>query len=178
MVIPCDLFAETGGKAFGGVSLSGFVLFDRVSETAEFAILKLLEYQVRKTNRKDLLLRSFLTIVFAELADSGQNDLSWELLLNEYFETYCRTASLSEFAAMKNYQVNYASRLIKKHTGKSFSELLSAYRIDRAKRLLTDGTLPVEEIAAEVGYKTPSGLYKQFFSCVGMNPAEYRRLFR
>lgn len=99
-------------------------------------------------------------------------------MLNDYFENNIKTASLSEFAATQNYNVNYISRLIKNRTGRSFSELLSLYRINRAKQLLTESNLTIEDIAFEVGYSNTSGLYKQFFSMIGMKPSEYRNILK
>ncbi|MDE7336606.1 MAG: helix-turn-helix transcriptional regulator [Clostridia bacterium] len=178
IVIPCDLFDLTGGEILSALPCNEKILFENVSETAEFAILKLLAEQSCKSQFKDLVIRSFLNIIFVELLNSKKNNIALETLLNSYFEDNIKTASLSEFAAIQNYNANYISRLIKSQTGKSFSDLLSSYRVNRAKRLLIESELTVEDIAAESGYSNASGLYKQFFSLLGMKPSEYRNLFK
>lgn len=174
LVIPCELFKQTGEGVLGDLLLKGRILFDKVSETAEYAILKLLREQSRKDRYKDGLIRSYLTILFTELATTQPSDYAIEALLNDYFEKNGKNATLSEFAKAQSYHVNYLSRLIKKRTGKSFSELLRLYRMHRAKRLLTESDLSIEAIAFEVGYASASGFYRQFFSSLGMTPAEYR----
>ena len=83
-------------------------------------------------------------------------------------------ASLTHFAGTFGYTPAYASRLVKRQTGKSFLELLSGYRMQRAAELLSSSDLSVEDIALEIGYQVPSALYKQFSAHFGMTPNEYR----
>lgn len=177
-VIPNSLFEQTGCKILGDRLSETTILFENVSETATFAISKLLQEQSNNAKFKDLIIKSYLTIIFAELVNIQKNDITIETMLNNYFDESIKTASLAEFAAIQNYNANYVSRLIKKRTGKSFSELLRLYRINRAKQLLTESDLSIEEIAFEVGYSNASGLYKQFFSILGMKPSEYRGMLK
>lgn len=177
-VIPCSLFKQTGSKILSDRLFETTILFENVSETAEFAILKLLQEQSCNAKFKDLIFQSYLTIIFTELVNMQRHDIAIETMLNDYFDKNIKTASLSEFATTQNYNANYISRLIKSRTGKSFSELLSLYRINRAKHLLTESNLTIEDIAFEVGYSNTSGLYKQFFSILGMKPSEYRNILK
>lgn len=177
-VIPCNIFKQTGGKVISNRLSESTILFVTVSETAEFAMLKLLQEQFRNVQFKDLIVQSYLAIIFTELVNSQKNDIALQALLNDYFDKNMKTATLAEFAATQNYNANYISRLIKIGTGKSFSELLSLYRINRAKQLLTESNLTIEDIAFEVGYSNTSGLYKQFFSILGMKPSEYRNTLK
>ena len=178
MVIPCGLFERTCASAFGDFVTGPVQVFETVSETAEYAVLQLLEEQYRNNLFKDFITQSYLTILFAELVGSPKTDLAWETALCRYFGENIKTASLKEFAAMHHYHPDYASRLIKQRTGKSFSELLIRYRMNRVKDLLIESSLSVEDIAFEVGYANSTGLYKQFFAAFGMKPSQYRNLFR
>ena len=56
-----------------------------------------------------------------------------------------------------------ASRLIKKHMGATFSDVLSDYRLQAANRLLF-GTpeMSLTEVAEFVGYRSYSGFWKAF----------------
>lgn len=177
-VIPCNLFDETGGKVLGNRLSGATIFFDYVSENAEFAMLKLLQEQYGNVQFRDLIIQSYLTIIFSELVNSQKCDIAIETMLEGYFEENIKTASLSEFAARQNYNVNYVSRLIKNRTEKSFSELLSLFRINRAKKLLTESALTIEDIAFAVGYSNASGFYKKFFSALGMKPSDYRNILK
>ena len=99
-------------------------------------------------------------------------------LLERYFSLNLKTTSLSDFAESLGYSSGYVGRMIKEKTGNSFSELLSRYRIESAKKMLETTDLSVENISLEVGYLNPSGFYKQFCALYGMTPKEYRNMFR
>jgi AraC-like DNA-binding protein len=62
-------------------------------------------------------------------------------------------------------------------TGMSFSEHLSARRLDRARHLLTGDRRPVAAVAAECGYDGVSTFYREFRADTGLTPADYRTLF-
>lgn len=175
--IPRTLFAETAQQVLGEAPKEAKI-FESVSENAEHALLKLLQCQARNGPFRRLYTQSCLTLLFIELVSVRQTDYALEERLNAYFGENIGTASLADFAARLNYNANYLSRLIKIRTGESFSVLLARYRINRAKRLLSESGLSVENIASETGYSDPSGFYKQFYASLGMTPAEYRKLLR
>lgn len=174
-VIPRDLFAKTGKAVCDDAEINGVKVFEFINETAEFTVLKLLETQAKEVDYHfPLLISSYLTILFFELFSAPKSDFALKEILNDYFERNLRTASLNEFARLKNYNPNYIGRVIKAQTGESFSDLLNRYRIAKAKSLLINSDLSVENIAFEVGYTGASGFYKLFFSLCGMTPNEYR----
>ncbi len=177
-VIPLNIFDSTGGNIIDDCARQSKILFENVNETAEFAILKLLQEQSYNNKFKNLLIQSYLTIIFAELTDTKKTDIAIETKLDEYFVENIKTASLADFAAKQGYNSNYIGRLIKNKTGKSFSELFTVYRIARAKQLLIESNFTIEDIAYEIGYSNASGFYKQFFSVVGIKPNEYRNLLK
>ena len=51
-------------------------------------------------------------------------------------------------------------------------------RVDRAKKLLKNTDLSIQEIAGKVGYANPSSLSKLFLEETGMKPMEYRKQHR
>lgn len=177
IVIPSPLFEQIGSKFFNNIHQDS-ILFKKVSITARFAILKLLEEQSHNTKFKDLIIQSYLTLIFIELVSSQNFDLAIETMLNDYFNENIKTANLVEFALSQNYNPNYMGRLIKKKTGQSFSKMLNLFRLTRAQKLLTDTDLTIEEISYELGYSSPSGLYRLFYATFGIKPNEYRNLLK
>ena len=87
---------------------------------------------------------------------------------------YREAASLQEAARAVSLNPSYFSTLLKKFTGKSYTELLMEYRIERAKELLAGTDKKTYEIAEEVGF---SG-YKFFSVCFlryeGCSARDYR----
>lgn len=68
----------------------------------------------------------------------------------------------------------HLSKLINRHTGQSFLDLLGSMRIEEAKRLLADPSLRIHDIAEMVGYADVAHFSKSFKKVVGKTPGEYR----
>lgn len=81
---------------------------------------------------------------------------------------------LMKIAEDFNQSLPAISRLIKKNTGYTFIELLMRKRFQKAVMFLIETELPVEEIAANVGYENLSYFYRQFKARYGMTPNQYR----
>lgn len=59
--------------------------------------------------------------------------------------------------------------------GQAPLEYLARWRMTRAARLLVESTLPLGEIAAQVGYQSDAAFNKAFARVVGQPPGTYRR---
>lgn len=53
---------------------------------------------------------------------------------------------------------------------------LRTYRMERASEMLRQGELPVSDIAATVGYGSPSKFTAAFKALMGVTPSAYRRM--
>lgn len=68
----------------------------------------------------------------------------------------------------------YLSRLVKKETGKTFLDILTRIRMEKACEMLRDSGMKAYEIAGLVGLRD-SGYFSQVFKkYFGMTPSEYR----
>lgn len=83
--------------------------------------------------------------------------------------------NLSEVARDIPMDVTVLSRLIKKYTGCSFTELLHTARFNRAVTLLRETSLSVTDIATAIGYENTAFFYRRFVQIYGCTPAEYRK---
>jgi two-component system, response regulator YesN len=88
--------------------------------------------------------------------------------LNEEF-------TLKDIAARVHLNPSYFSVLFKEQVNLNFSEYVTRRRIQRAKELVISTTLPINEIAEEVGYKTAKYFIKIFKEIEGMTPSAYRK---
>lgn len=70
------------------------------------------------------------------------------------------------------------TRHFMKATGTSIAEWLIAERLRRSQELLESSRLPVERIAAEVGFLSPVTWRQHFKSRFGVSPAEWRKTFQ
>lgn len=101
---------------------------------------------------------------------SGGERLSEQIL--QYMGQHMDAVSLKSIAAKFSYHPNYVSAVFRKEQGKTFSEALLELRMTRAKVLLKGGHMPVEEVAAVLGYANSSNFYKAFRAYYGCTPRQ------
>lgn len=87
---------------------------------------------------------------------------------------YREAASLQEAARAVSLNPSYFSTLLKKFTGKSYSELLMEYRIERAKELLLLTDAKVYRVGQMVGYEDKFYFSRIFKRVTGMTPVEFK----
>ncbi|HJC47589.1 MAG TPA: response regulator [Candidatus Lachnoclostridium pullistercoris] len=85
-------------------------------------------------------------------------------------ENYARDITLNEVAGHIYRSPEYFSRLFKAETGEKFSTYLTAYRIRRARDLLSSTDMKIYEIAYAVGYTSPSYFSKMYREYMGVAP--------
>ncbi|MCK4944912.1 MAG: helix-turn-helix transcriptional regulator [Alphaproteobacteria bacterium] len=69
---------------------------------------------------------------------------------------------------------NTLSRVINVAFGKSFPRLLSEFRVDDAKRMLLNQSIPVQVVAFEVGFNSLASFNRVFKEVAGETPSQYR----
>ncbi|MBQ2824274.1 MAG: helix-turn-helix transcriptional regulator [Oscillospiraceae bacterium] len=80
------------------------------------------------------------------------------------------------FAAEKTgLSGSHFQRLYKKHFGISFNEELILFRMDRAKYLLKNTPMSVQQIAEECGYTNCAHFMRQFKERENMSAGQYRK---
>lgn len=73
---------------------------------------------------------------------------------------------------------DYFGQLFRRHEGCSVREYIAVLRIRKAMSLLQIQTLPIKEIASQVGFHDPFYFMNVFKKMVGLPPAAYRKAFR
>ena len=96
---------------------------------------------------------------------------------------YCREhlerrITLADAAAAAGLSATYLAHLLKKETGKSFVDLLTERRMERARELLAHTPQRIADVAAAVGYDDEAYFARRFRQCVGRSPREYRKAAR
>ena len=85
---------------------------------------------------------------------------------------------VSATARMLNLSERGFARRFRRATGQAPRDYVRDRRMDRARSLLTESWIPVEEIAARVGYADRAAFAKSFRQSVGFTPAHYRAQFQ
>ena len=68
----------------------------------------------------------------------------------------------------------HLSKLLNKHTGKTFSDILNGARMDKSKELLKDPALRICDVAEMVGFQDLAHFSRVFKKMEGMSANEYR----
>ena len=88
---------------------------------------------------------------------------------------YFREITLDDVAKYVNRSKEYFCTYYKKNTGENFLDTLTRHRIEMSKKLLTNTTLTINQVAESVGYRSASYYHKTFKNLCGLPPAEYRK---
>jgi AraC-like DNA-binding protein len=84
--------------------------------------------------------------------------------------------TLDEAAKELKLSRHILSQYINETLGKSFSDLIKEYRIEKAKKLLmTESHLTIEGIGYEIGFNSKSGFFTAFKKITGLTPSEYQK---
>lgn len=89
--------------------------------------------------------------------------------------SYCDPAfSIYELADKLQISFTYASNLIKKKLHQNFSDYVWALRFEKAKELLKNTDMSIDDISIAVGYQNVSSFRRKFKLETGITPSQYR----
>lgn len=91
---------------------------------------------------------------------------------------YQKPLKLETLAPLFGYNSSYLGKIFSQKTGMPFNSYLDQLRIEEASRLLTDTSMKVYEISAQVGYKNVDYFHQKFKKIKNISPAEYRRSYQ
>ena len=114
---------------------------------------------------------------FTEKLNQGnpnQYDQNIVISVLKYIESHYKDGTLSDISEEINQPTYYISRLLKKHTGSNFKELLQQRKLQQAAYLLSQTPLSVESVMDAIGYDNGSYFYRIFKEKYNCSPKEYR----
>ncbi len=83
--------------------------------------------------------------------------------------------SVASAAEKTGLSGSHFQRLYKKHFGISFTEELILFRINRAKYLLRNTSMPIQQVAEECGYTNCAHFMRQFRERENISAGQYRK---
>ena len=104
----------------------------------------------------------------------GEKKLSARVL--EYINGHYTNPDLNLYMIAKNIGMSegYVSKIFKEQQGVGILEYINRLRIEKAKELLEDKNLKVNDIAQRVGYIPERNFLRVFKKYVGVTPTQYR----
>ncbi len=121
------------------------------------------------------LLQHFGERMVAEIPkeESSSADLIQQVL-KFIDENYRDDIGIGQIAERLNITPNYLSTLVHKKTGTNFMSHLKKVRLLKAKELLNDPNIQIQQVAEQVGYSSARHFARLFAEQFGCLPSEYR----
>ncbi|MCD8221397.1 MAG: 2-isopropylmalate synthase [Clostridiales bacterium] len=94
--------------------------------------------------------------------------------MQNFIQANYQTVTLTDMAKEFHLSEPYVSRYIKEKSGKTFGELVTNARMKKARTLLRNSTMTVENIAYAAGYQNVEHFNRQFKKKYNITPIEYR----
>lgn len=109
-----------------------------------------------------------------EQGESASSSFIVKNALHYIEENYTQKLTLSEVAEKTYVSQWHLSKLLNRHTGQSFSDILNHVRIEHAKELLKDPALRIGDISEQVGFLDLAHFSRVFKKQEGVSANEYR----
>lgn len=157
-------------------------------ENLEDTVLELYYEATRQEDQFEAILFSLTGYLFAKLVRhysqacefpkfNSQNDAIANEIMN-YIEANFETVSLQDVAEKFNYSTPYTSKLIKRITGFTLTQIVIHIKMDKALSLLETTNLAVHEISYRLGYYNTENFIRQFKKTYNITPTEHRKQFK
>jgi two-component system response regulator YesN len=95
-------------------------------------------------------------------------------IIHEEFES---DLTLDLCATRLNYHPNYLKTVFRKETGVNFSDYVSQYRLNQAKKWLLETDMKVSQIAERLRYQNSQNFIRYFRKMEDMTPGDYRKKY-
>ena len=107
--------------------------------------------------------------------DPGRREQALVFSILKYIESHYKSGTLADISDSIQLPPYTVSRLLKRHTGLNFKELLQKRKLEQAAYLLANTPLTVDAIRENIGYDNSSYFYRCFKNKYGRSPADFRR---
>lgn len=159
------------------IILSGYSNFQFAQRAIELGVSR---YLTKPTNPRELICvleekEKKLGGKQEKEKDSGKIPNLFVQKAADYIKlNYSEKISIKEIADQLYLSPNYLSELFKKHTGKTISEYLTEYRLEKACQLLDHAEYRVGDVSGMIGIHDGRYFSNMFKKKYGMTPTEYR----
>ncbi|MCF0146693.1 MAG: AraC family transcriptional regulator, partial [Eubacterium sp.] len=134
-----------------------------------------LGWQTSLTSCLSFLLVHLLREHSEHISTSSNTDRQDQALkILQYIQDHSDTITFDKLCEAFSYAPAYLSRLIRKKTGMTFSQIIAHHRLEQAAWLLERTDLGIGQVASQVGYADAGYFSRLFHNTYGMLPKEYR----
>ncbi|GLX70271.1 response regulator transcription factor [Paenibacillus glycanilyticus] len=173
------------------IVISGHPQFDYAHKALQFGVIDYLLKPLDKTKLVEAVELAFRKeeemnriermerLVDTKLLETSEQESQYSAQVKEailYLDEHLQEPiTMRDIADHLHMNASYFSVLFKEQAGMTFSDYLTRRRVQRAKELLTNTRLSINEIAEKAGYQTAKYFVKVFRSHEGVSPGQYRK---
>ena len=162
------------------VILTGYADFEYAQRSLRYGAFDYLLKPVSDEALDDLLVRARTVLNdLYELPEEKRTSLSGEESVQQAIrymqEHYMEDIDIGVLASEMGFHSAYLTRLFGRYVGISPLKYLTNIRIQEAKRLLLDTSLPISTVGEQVGYPDQFHFSKTFRKATGENPSAFRK---
>ena len=162
------------------VILTGYADFEYARKALRYGAFDYLLKPVSEESLDNLLSRARTKLSeLYELPEDERNNMSGEeyvqLAIRYLNEHYMEDIDISLMASELGFHSAYLTRLFGRYAGVTPLKYLTNLRIQEAKRLLLDTSLPISVVGERVGYPDQFHFSKTFRKATGVNPSAFRK---
>ncbi|GEM_PF-622190 len=181
-----DLLKEIGSLSSRSrvVIVSGYSDFEYARNAVSNHAYDYLVKPVRQENLDEILGKINAELNPEETDETRDNEMKkiWEAnaglidrIIAEIRAHYTEDISLSEYALKYDMSLASLSSQLKEKLSMNYSDYLTSLRLQRAKTLLKEPNLSIQEIAEQSGYTDYFYFTKVFKKAEGISPSKYRK---
>lgn len=160
------------------IMLSGYAEFEYARQALRLGVDN---YLLKPLDRREL--RETLQKIAAEMEGEAAQGTEWEekedcseisRIMADIDYNFTKDFSLNDLAEKYAVSISNLSGIIKRETGKTFTEHVSERRVRKAEELLKNEKYSVAEVGKMVGYNDYYYFTKWFKKLTGVTPSKYR----
>ncbi len=160
------------------IMLSGYAEFEYARQALRLGVDN---YLLKPLDRREL--RETLQKIAAEMEREAAQGTEWEekedcseisRIMADIDCNFTKDFSLNDLAEKYAVSISNLSGIIKRETGKTFTEHVSERRVRKAEELLKNEKYSVAEVGKMVGYNDYYYFTKWFKKLTGVTPSKYR----
>ena len=129
---------------------------------------------IASEDKDNAFLQSAMDLILGQLRPKGGMAAVPEKFLQLVFDREKQPLSVSEYAEMLHVTANYLNRTVKNHTHRTAIDWIEIARLNLAKKLLKDPSIPIVDVASRAGLDDQSYFSRFFKKKTGMTPSQYR----
>lgn len=175
LIIQPKTWSANGGGNFGALSasvsqLSKEILFHLLIHPETKAAQALIQTLIQTTSE---MLENAAQAPIGNLAHLGaaSTDKRLKTALTKIAESFNESISMTSLAREAGLSLRNLNRIFVTEIGMTPKQVITNYRIEKAKKLLTGGALSVTDVSLEVGYSSLSQFIATFRKATGQLPS-------